>query len=186
MALSGVVSGSFRFLPEILALVEGLKNVGVDVLAPKGASVRGSADVTGGVEGFQLLDEDKSDDPAVLMSAFMLVICKADFHYAYFPDGRCGLSVAAEICWAMYHGIPCIWSGLPTAYSEEVYPEFVQALTEFAPDWTLSATEIVENIGSGQLTEATIRERKDIVQGFLSLFRPVWGPLQFSHYQGKS
>ncbi len=179
MDLSCVISCSFRHLEEIISLRVALIEVGVEVLAPKGSVVRGTAGVNGGVERFQLLDEDKTNDPAMLMPAFMANILEADFHYAYFPNGRCGLSVAAEICWAMYHGIPSIWSARPRTFSAEVYPDFVRTLIDFEPDGMLQPADLVERIKTGRITEALIREKKRRLQGFLSLFQPVLGPLKF-------
>ena len=173
MRISCVISCSFRFLNELTELIDNLRSVNVEVLAPRSTTIRKQRG------DFGILESDKKEEPGELQKDFMYKIQGADFHYAFLPDKRFGASVAAETCWAFHHDIPSIWSCIPQRFSESVEPEFIQLLTEIRYfDGILSPEELVQRIQTELITKALLVERKAIKKEYFKLLGIQKPPLE--------
>lgn len=106
--LQCVVSGSFKFKPEIDRAIDEFSELGVKVLAPdKGWLQKPSRLLHSLAEkGFRPLPSERKMTSVQVEDAFLRALSQSDFVYVVNPEGYVGSMVSLEIGFAMGLGIP--------------------------------------------------------------------------------
>lgn len=123
--LSCVVSGSFKFKPEIDRTINELRDEGVLVLAPEKGwlwTVR-SRLINPRDLKFRPLPDERDMTPRQVEDSFLEALSKSDFVYIVDPSGYVGNSVALEMAVAYSLGIP-IYSSEPISKELDSDPQW--------------------------------------------------------------
>lgn len=102
--LSCVVSGSFKFKPEIDRAIEELEDYGVKVWEPEKGWLplpESRRLLRVGDEGYRPLPSEKGLDSKQIEDRFLAGLRKSDFMYIVAPEGYAGIMVNFEIGGAM-------------------------------------------------------------------------------------
>ena len=103
MPVRATVSGSFqRHLGAVAQTHRELQQLGAVVLSPRGSSTVGRR------KGFVYLEGDIGSIQDIELR-HLAAIAASDFLYVADPEGYIGSSTAAEIGWALAHGVP-VWA----------------------------------------------------------------------------
>ncbi len=110
------ISGSYRKFPEeIASALDAFRDLGVNVLSPKSATIVSS------IDGFVSLKDDlvqrindlsESNIAKVIKlieNSHLQAIQQSDALWIVIPQGYCGIATAFEIGWALAHNVPVFY-----------------------------------------------------------------------------
>lgn len=121
-----VVSGSFKFKPEIDLAIEELQDHGVLVLAPEKGwlYMPPSRAMSLKDKQFRPLPSERGMSPAMVEDEFLRAMMKSDFVYVMAEDGYIGTMVAFELGAALALGLP-IYSSREILWDSEMDPNWI-------------------------------------------------------------
>ena len=129
--LSGVISGSFKFKPEIDAAQEEFRDFGVTILAPEKGWLwlpPRKIEVVSSLE-FRPLPTERAFSPLQVEDDFLRKLGRGDFVYIFNEEGYIGNSTAFEIGHALGWGKP-MYSLRPIGRPTDPDDENMYALLE--------------------------------------------------------
>ncbi len=110
------ISGSYRKFPEdIAAALERFRDLGIQVLSPKSATIVSSVDGFVSLEKdiIQKIDAISQNDIASAMrlieNSHLSAIQQSDALWLAIPQGYCGIATSFEIGWALAHNVPVFY-----------------------------------------------------------------------------
>lgn len=140
--ITSVVSGSFKFKPEIDKTIDTLEETGIKVLEPtRGWLIMPSFEITERLAHGQIrpLPTEEKLTTREIEERFLRALGRAHLMYLVNPDGYMGLSASLEIGYALAKGTP-IYAREPLDYDAMEIDDFSlrkgleQGVTVLAPE----------------------------------------------------
>lgn len=147
--LRAVVSGSFKFKPEIDLAIEELRDLGVDVLAPETGMVFVPSNrifIRFPDETFRPLPSERHMTPGEIEGNFLRCIKQANLLYVVCPEGYVGFMVSLEIGFAIANGVDVI-SSEPINTNLDLDPMWKERISRIP---VMSISEALEFINRGE------------------------------------